>query len=109
MSLPHLLNDFFQAGLFPHGRIEVELLDDLQQPGAGQDLLVEALDALVCVAGDRGFDKIRRNLLLLDEDGGGGLVHRRQGQGHYRADQDNGQGRPQKVLFAGQENSPVMP
>ena len=106
--IPHLFNNFFLGVFLPHLRVDIELPDDLQQPGAGEDLLVEALDALVRITRDRGFDEIRGNLLLLDENGGGGLIDRGESQGHHRGEQKKGCRHPDEIPLPAHQDAPIM-
>ena len=55
--------------LFLRG-VETEIVDDLEKPGAGKNILGHRLQDLKQVRGRGGSDVALRDLLLFDEDGG---------------------------------------
>src|SRR3974390_849478 len=112
MPISHLRTDQVNVDIVPHLTvsyrqfllgvpvvaqiaIQVKLLDDLQELGTGENLLIEALDALVSITCDRGSDKIRSYLLLFDENGGLGFIDGGEEHGHQDGNYHDSQGRPE--------------
>ena len=106
--IAHVFDDFFLGVSFPLIGIQIELADDLQQFGAGKDLLIEALDALIRKAGHRGADEFRGDLLLFDENRGLGFIDRGQEQGHHGGNHHDREGRPDKIMLSGEQRPPII-
>ena len=62
-------------------RIEVEVSDQVQNPGPAHDFLADRLQPDFSLAGDRRLDEGFRDLLMLHEHSGSRSIEIRQGQG----------------------------
>ena len=71
---PHALDHLVGRGVRMVARIEIQLFDDVQQPRPAQNLLRNALHALLQIIVHVRGDVILRHGGLLHQDQGGGLV-----------------------------------
>ena len=106
--LAHAIEDFLAGLVLPQPRIQVVLVDDLQQPGARHHLLGDDLDALVGVAADGAAHQVLGDLLFFDQDGRRGSVDRRQHDRDDGGDQQHQAGRDQHRLVPASDRRDVV-